>query len=542
MKTNRLYSLDAMRGILMLLGVYFHLAFHYHPGNSTGGHWVFWLFTLWVHLFRMPAFFLIAGFFGALLFYRRGSKEMIVNRFKRIFLPLIIFITPIHIMDMYGRKFTELRKDGIGILESFKMSLTYDFPNREYFPEATHHLWFLYYLFFISIIVVVSFKVLNKLKIKIKIKSLFWLFDKKPTVSVLLSCLVYALLMTLMDKTMAQGEGFWWAWTWFLDSGGVKSFIAFCFFYYLGWQIYHQKEKLVKLSAWKYLFLGIIITFIINKSVIELFTIGNFMPSQYDLWNEVTLKESLKIKNVKKKKVTFLVDMSKEAVVKGDGKYPAVYLNITPWSTPHGFEMKDIGGGIWTITKEFYPGFYHYKFRNGFYDNWGPPNWENGDTLKFEGCGGTEGNGTRRFWVKDEDLTLGVFCWSKCTDCFGNNILSAFYKEEEYFNDTIIQRAFIFLWNFGIPLNVMFWLAFFIRIFNKPSKILRYVSDSSYWVYIIHTVFIAFVPALFHQSDMNVFIKFILSSFLITLFCFSTYQLFVRKTFIGKLLNGRKYD
>ena len=539
MKTNRLYSLDAMRGILMLLGVYFHLAFHYHPGNSTGGHWVFWLFTLWVHFFRMPAFFLIAGFFGALLFYRRGSKEMIVNRFKRIFLPLIIFITPIHIIDMYGIKFTEFRKEDFGILESFKMSLTYNFPNWEFFTDATHHLWFLYYLFFISIIVYLSIKVLKKLKIKVNIKSLFWLFDKKPTISVLLSCLVYALLMALMDKTMAQGGGFWWAWTWFLDSGAIKTFIAFCFFYFLGWQIYHQKEKLVKLSAWKYLFLNIIMTLIIDKSVIELFTIGNFIPSQYDFYNEVTLKESLKIKNVKKKKVTFLVDMSEQEVVSGDGENPAVYLNVTPWRTPHGFEMKNIGGGIWTITKDFYPGVYDYKFRNGFNEDWGPPNWENKDTLKLQGCGyGDSGN--RKFRVEDESLTLGVFCWSECTDCFGNNISIAFYNEPP---DIIIyKRAFIFLWNFGIPLYVMFWLAFFIRVFNKPSKILRYVSDSSYWVYIIHTVFIAFVPALFHQSDMNVFIKFILSSFLITLFCFSTYQLFVRKTFIGKLLNGRKYD
>ena len=59
MKTNRIHSLDALRGCLMLLGVYFHIAaFHY---AIYGGFIA--LFVGLVHYFRMPAFFLISGFF-----------------------------------------------------------------------------------------------------------------------------------------------------------------------------------------------------------------------------------------------------------------------------------------------------------------------------------------------------------------------------------------------------------------------------------------------------------------------------------------------
>ena len=87
LKSKRYHSLDAMRGILMIMGVYFHLAI---PYAESGAH-VLWPFIGLTHSFRMHAFFFISGFFGALIIYRKGSKEMLQNRFKRVFLPLIIF-------------------------------------------------------------------------------------------------------------------------------------------------------------------------------------------------------------------------------------------------------------------------------------------------------------------------------------------------------------------------------------------------------------------------------------------------------------------
>ena len=48
--------------------------------------------------------------------------------------------------------------------------------------------------------------------------------------------------------------------------------------------------------------------------------------------------------------VTFLVDMSDQAVVSGDGDYPAVYVSGGNINGPSGIEMTDIGDGIWTLT------------------------------------------------------------------------------------------------------------------------------------------------------------------------------------------------
>jgi fucose 4-O-acetylase-like acetyltransferase len=43
------------------------------------------------HIFRMTTFFLIAGFFGHMTFHKRGAKAFVIDRAKRIALPLVIF-------------------------------------------------------------------------------------------------------------------------------------------------------------------------------------------------------------------------------------------------------------------------------------------------------------------------------------------------------------------------------------------------------------------------------------------------------------------
>ena len=102
MESQRIHSLDAMRAILMLLGVYFHLSLAYVTFGDEG--WVkdpnstspiFDLVFNVFHYFRMHGFFMIAGFFGSLLYHKRGAKKMMSNRFKRILLPLFVMIVPI---------------------------------------------------------------------------------------------------------------------------------------------------------------------------------------------------------------------------------------------------------------------------------------------------------------------------------------------------------------------------------------------------------------------------------------------------------------
>ena len=60
----------------------------------------------------------------------------------------------------------------------------------------------------------------------------------------------FGMLMAVMEKPYTQGEGVpWGSWLWFLTLSSIKSFIAFCFFYFVGWQIYHHRSLLLNLKV-----------------------------------------------------------------------------------------------------------------------------------------------------------------------------------------------------------------------------------------------------------------------------------------------------
>lgn len=94
MNPERNHSLDALRASALLLGVLLHAALAYLPGPGIGWavqdrstHVGFGIFVLVTHSFRLPVFFLLAGFFGRLLYRRLGAGGFWRNRLKRIAVP-----------------------------------------------------------------------------------------------------------------------------------------------------------------------------------------------------------------------------------------------------------------------------------------------------------------------------------------------------------------------------------------------------------------------------------------------------------------------
>jgi peptidoglycan/LPS O-acetylase OafA/YrhL len=98
---SRRHDLDALRAVAMLLGIVLHGALSFIPAtwvgkeslwiveDSQAAPWAGLVFTA-IHGFRMPLFFLISGFFTAMLWRKRGLKSLLAHRFRRIFLPLLI--------------------------------------------------------------------------------------------------------------------------------------------------------------------------------------------------------------------------------------------------------------------------------------------------------------------------------------------------------------------------------------------------------------------------------------------------------------------
>ncbi|SMG52472.1 Acyltransferase family protein [Marivirga sericea] len=82
----------------------------------------------------------------------------------------------------------------------------------------------------------------------------------------------------------------------------------------------------------------------------------------------------------------------------------------------------------------------------------------------------------------------------------------------------------------------------FLRYFSKHSAFMRYISDSAYWVYLLHLPLTAFLPGLMEGWAIPALLKFAIVASATTFICFFTYHYLVRSSFIGEFLNGRKYS
>ena len=148
----RYHYMDNLRAIAMLAGIFFHAALAYSPLLAN-----VWLpadpqtsvvldAAAWFsHLFRMPLFFLIAGFFSVFLIERKGVLGFIRNRARRILLPFIIFLPVMWVSFavIIGWALTSVGNPSPILKIIAEAAKNPDAPPP---PISTTHLWFLYNL------------------------------------------------------------------------------------------------------------------------------------------------------------------------------------------------------------------------------------------------------------------------------------------------------------------------------------------------------------------------------------------------------------
>ncbi len=157
---DRLHALDAVRAYALLLGVVllgaaaflqgFPIPIFVDTPSEVGAPVIYYV----IHMFRMSAFFLIAGFFARVLVERRGTLAFVKDRTKRVALPLVLFLVVTGIASAIGVTAGAL-PHGVDYL----MSLVAPPPPQPgaappIAPAAAAagggvnlgHLWFLYYL------------------------------------------------------------------------------------------------------------------------------------------------------------------------------------------------------------------------------------------------------------------------------------------------------------------------------------------------------------------------------------------------------------
>lgn len=113
------------------------------------------------------------------------------------------------------------------------------------------------------------------------------------------------------------------------------------------------------------------------------------------------------------------------------------------------------------------------------------------------------------------------------------------YRAESWYQPT--KLAFSALYSF-----IMIWLVYgclgaFQALCQGFSPIWRYITDSSYWVYLLHLPLLPAIETLVFDWEAPSLIKFPLVLGASFFLLFASYHYLVRSSFIGKILNGRAY-
>ncbi len=155
---GRVHALDHLRALAMLAGVLFHAALAYSPllhpwwpaadrQHSPVVDGLVWL----PHLVRMPLFFLVAGYFAALVLQRRGMAGLARQRVRRILLPFLVAWPLVHLSIAAA---TTWAAGNVAHPSPLLLMLRewLAMPDPPALPPATGHLWFLYYLLLFGVL------------------------------------------------------------------------------------------------------------------------------------------------------------------------------------------------------------------------------------------------------------------------------------------------------------------------------------------------------------------------------------------------------
>lgn len=143
---TRLHGIDALRAFAMLAGVVLHSILAYRvavipliPHDPQFQHWSFDFAFFIIHSFRMPLFFLIAGFFCRMVYFKSGEKKFLQQRAKRIGIPFIagvLIIAPLTLLPKFLYWYTT--SEGLSLQSAFDKAV-----NKILHFSEIEHIWFL---------------------------------------------------------------------------------------------------------------------------------------------------------------------------------------------------------------------------------------------------------------------------------------------------------------------------------------------------------------------------------------------------------------
>ena len=219
---QRYHGLDLLRSVAMLLGLVFHAPLIYYnpqlarefqffgsvPSAGPGTDFA----VVWIHAWRMPTFFLLAGFFAVLVLQRKGPAWFARDRAVRIGLTMFVFTVWMSWM--------------------FDDSLS-----------TLYHYWFLYYLLVIIAGFIPVYWLVARLSTFLNFSTITWVVSR-PLIFVPVAILL------LWPLTLGAREyGFWAFIPEQLDDFDLIPFLYYLSWFLLGALIYCSRDVLKRLES-----------------------------------------------------------------------------------------------------------------------------------------------------------------------------------------------------------------------------------------------------------------------------------------------------
>ena len=243
----RYHYLDNLRAVALLAGVLLHAGLSFcvvtaellpSANRETSIIFDYWVWLL--HTFRMPLFFLIAGFFAHYLVSRRGVKLFVKNRMLRVALPFVIF-WPLMFASFVGLMLYAASYMNVDtpVINMVKFAMEHpDQMQGEEPPISTTHLWFIYYLSIFSLLAALCCSL-------IKTGERLYDWAAKPWVLLLMLPIFISGVMTQQSIPHPAPESF---------IPSLKAIAFYGAFYFVGWVFFVRQSLLDVIGKfWPYL-------------------------------------------------------------------------------------------------------------------------------------------------------------------------------------------------------------------------------------------------------------------------------------------------
>ncbi|MBN2174099.1 MAG: acyltransferase [Bacteroidales bacterium] len=152
-KSDRQYYIDWLRILLIFSVFLFHIgmifnSWGWHVKNdvTAGPKSVLWYIMVFLHEWRMPLLILISGAGTCFALGKRTSWQYLGERFKRLFIPLLVGVFTLVPVQVYIEKTAQFGS----LLEFYPHMFDGIYPEGNF---SWHHLWFIAYLFFIALLI-----------------------------------------------------------------------------------------------------------------------------------------------------------------------------------------------------------------------------------------------------------------------------------------------------------------------------------------------------------------------------------------------------